>query len=131
MNSKNKNLLRWIAVLPGAILIGLLSTIPLHWVLYATFVVGETFSGFNIELTERLLSPFLISLIYIFSGYKIAPDKKIKTSLVLFLLYLILWIIIVVNSSADNFSLSTILALFGGILGLVVVKVLEKKTESK
>ena len=50
MNESKKNLLRWIALLPGALIAGILATFPLHWVLSLKSSYDGTFLGF-IELS--------------------------------------------------------------------------------
>ena len=34
--------LRWVAILPGALIAGILSTFPLHWLLYIAFAHNGT-----------------------------------------------------------------------------------------
>jgi hypothetical protein len=95
--SKPKNYwLRWVGVLPGALLAGLLATFPLHWTLYFTLAHGETISGVNITPIERAMYPFVIALCYIVAGFKIAPKHKFKTSVILAVLYALFFIGLIV-----------------------------------
>lgn len=127
---KLKYWFRWFAVLPGAIIAGMSATFLLHWILYFSLVKGEVVSGMSIEPIEYLLYPFVISLFFIYVGYKIAPKYKFKTAIILFVLYLILWLVISILSFMKvnigninlDFSFRTILALLGSIAGLYFAK---------
>ena len=140
MKSKISYWLRWIAVLPGAITISFLSTLPLHWILYIAFAKNGTFLGF-IELPDGIntsieyyVYPLVIAFVFIYSGYKIAPKHKFKTAIILFGIYLIIWLfvsVIALSGSGPNnldmqFSGRTMLAFFGAIIGL-----LEARREAK
>ncbi|HIH95964.1 MAG TPA: hypothetical protein HA348_00490 [Thermoplasmata archaeon] len=90
---KNKGLkywLRWLAVLPGALLAGILASFLLHWILYLTLRNETIFIDPYPELPERLLSPFVMATVFIWTGSRIAPEHKFKTSVVLFGLCLFL-----------------------------------------
>src|SRR5262245_45492907 len=78
--------LRWVAVLPGALLGGLLLTFPLHWILKNTLNFIDPYP----ELPERILSPLVIALGFVWLGAKIAPARKIETAVVLFGLWTVL-----------------------------------------
>lgn len=128
--NKLKYWFRWFAVLPGAVIAGILATFPLHWLLYFSLVKGEVVSGMNIEPIEYLLYPFVISLFFIYVGYKIAPKYKFQTAIILFVLYIILWLTVSIlaflkvnigNINLD-FSFRTILALLGSFVGLFFAK---------
>ena len=89
MEKSTKNLFRWVALLPGALIAGILATFPLHWVLSLKSSYDGTFLGF-IELSpevfitiERALSPFIIAIIFILVGAKIAPSNKLRTAVIL------------------------------------------------
>ena len=88
--SKNKGpkyWLRWLAVLPGALLAGILAIFLLHWILYSTLT---KFIDPYHELPERLLTPFVMPAVFVWAGSRIAPHHKFKTSIVLFGLWLFL-----------------------------------------
>jgi len=91
--SKNKGpkyWLRWLAVLPGALLAGILASFLLHWILYLALRNEIIFIDPYPELPERLLSPFVMAAVFIWVGSRIAPEHKFKTSVVLFGLCLFL-----------------------------------------
>ena len=79
--------LRWLAVLPGALAAGVLTTIPLHWMLYSTL---RNFVEPYPQLPERLLTPFAIAVVFVWAGSRIAPEYKTETAVVLFGLWMVL-----------------------------------------
>src|SRR3989338_6586051 len=135
MNNKLKYWFRWISVFPGAIIAGILATFPLHWVLYFTLAHGESISGVNIDPIEYFLYPFVIAIVYILAGYKIAPNYKFRTAIVLFVAYVLFWttasIISLSNTNFFGYDLQfsgrTILSLVGAITGLYITKRLNNK----
>ncbi len=125
MNKSFTDLLRWFAVLPGALIAAFLVTFPLHWLLYLVFAHNGTFLGFielpdgaNISI-ERALYPAVIALTFVMAGYKIAPGHKYRTSIALAVLYVItfLWALIFMSEQYPMGGRS-ILALLGLALGL-------------
>ena len=76
------NMMRWIAVVPGAVACALLSTFPLHWVLYGT-ITGSGIVEPYPETPERLLGPVVSALSFVWGGSRIAPSHKIETAVVL------------------------------------------------
>jgi uncharacterized membrane protein YvlD (DUF360 family) len=90
MNKDFKYWLRWLAVLPGALLAGILAGFPLHWILYSTLRNETIFIDPYPELPERLLFPFVVSAVFIWIGSRIAPEHKVKTSVILFGLWMFL-----------------------------------------
>jgi hypothetical protein len=135
--NKLKYWLRWSAVFPGAIIAGLLATFPLHWILYFTLAKGEIISGVDIKPIEYLLYPFVIAVIFVLAGYKIAPKYKFKTAIVLFGLYLIMWLTFSIISLFKGniygidmkFSFRTILSLIGSFVGLFIAKKIQRNKE--
>ncbi|MFA5049348.1 MAG: hypothetical protein WC516_10055 [Patescibacteria group bacterium] len=133
MNKDYKYWLRWLAVLPGALLAGLLATFPLHWILYLVFAHDGTILGF-IELPdgvnksiEYMLYPFVVAFTFILVGYKIAPKYKFRTTIVLFGIYTLLWFIstfaslfLKIEGVQISFSGRTIFALLGAAIGLYI-----------
>lgn len=79
--------LRWLAVLPGALLASALSTVLLHLILYLTL---RNFVDPVPELPERILTPFVIAAVFIYAGARIAPEYKKPTAISLFGLWLFL-----------------------------------------
>ena len=132
MQKSTQNLLRWIAVLPGAILGGILATFPLHWILLFLFDGGETDlgslkfftqilgGGVSYEVVEQALYPFVIAFVYILAGTEIAPQHKFKSALALVSLYVVFAVgtLILVAGSGLQISLET--RTIGPILGLAL-----------
>jgi len=134
---------RWFCVFPGAILIGFLSTFPLHWILvflYFHFVSGNINSIISdmrniVGPIESFLYPSVFAFFYIYGGYKIAPKNKFQTAIVLFTIYLVVWLIMSsvaflksnINGMVYQFSFRSIFALLGAILGLYFIKKLMVK----
>src|SRR3989344_7756863 len=130
-----QNWIRWVVVLPGALLAGFLATFPLHWILYLVFAHNGTLFGF-IELPPRadipieyFMYPFVIAIVFVFTGYRIAPAHKLKVASILFVVYFISWIIasiIALEGSIKGvsfiFSGRTIFALVGAGLGWYLAK---------
>ena len=121
MKLRVKNIFLWVSVLPGAILGGILTTFPLHWFLYGRLVSGSVISGVDIEPIERLLTPFVVALAYVLIGSHIAPSRKLKTAVVLVIIYLISFVsIFIFMSDKAAFGLRGAGALVGVCLGLLV-----------
>ena len=78
--------LRWLAVLPGAILATVLVSFPLHFVLYQTLT---NFVEPYPEFPERILYPFAAAIAFQWAGVKIAPSHKNKMVILLFSLLLV------------------------------------------
>lgn len=122
MSLKFRNILLWVSVLPGAILGGFSMTFPLHWVLYGTLVSGSVVSGVNIEPIERFLSPFIIALGFVLIGSHIAPAHKLKTAIVLTIVYIISFIsVFIIMYDKATLELRGVGALIGVCLGLFIV----------
>jgi len=79
--------IRWLAVLPGALIAGALAIFLLHWILYATL---SNFVEPYPELPERALTPFAIAAVFVWSGSRIAPDYKVEAAVLLFGLWMAL-----------------------------------------
>jgi len=135
--------LRWVFVLPGAIIAGFLSTFPLHWILMLYPTGRENMmiqlSNDTLRTIEYVLFPFIIALTFIFVGYKIAPKYKFKTAIVLFGIYLLIWLIAsfvtLYKGSLGNISLQfsgrTLLALAGAFIGLYLAKKTQEESKTK
>jgi hypothetical protein len=87
MNRGAKYWFRWLAVLPGAIAAGILTTFPLHWILYSTL---SNFVEPYPQLPERALTPFAIAAVYVWAGSRIAPEYKAAAAVGLFGLWMAL-----------------------------------------
>ena len=73
--------LRWLTVVPGAVLAGLLATIPMRYILWKTLT--EFIEPYP-ELPERILTPFVICGVCVIASSRIAPEYKKQTALVVF-----------------------------------------------
>jgi hypothetical protein len=122
MDKDFKYWLRWIAVLPGALIAGFLATFILHWVLYFTLAHGETVSGVNIKPIEYNLFPFVIAITFILVGFEIAPINKFKTSVALTIIWLLSFfgIFIFFTALKPQFQIRSALSLLGAFLGLYI-----------
>jgi len=87
MNKTVQNILRWIAILPGSLAAGILSTFLLHFVLYMTLT---KFATPYPEFPERVLTPFFVPLAFISTGSAIAPKHKLKVGAILFSIWIFL-----------------------------------------
>lgn len=137
--------IRWISVLPGALIGGFLTTFPLHWILL--IVLGHEDSllfgfiefpeGINIDSIEYFIYPAVIATFYIVIGAMIAPVKKFKTAVCLFFIYFVVWISISIfallygEKNGFEFSFRTVFALLGALLGLLEVKQSISKTKNE
>ncbi len=126
--------LRWLGVLPIALLAGFIADFPLHWVLYRTLSGGENpFITPYPELPERLLSPFIKALVIVWVSSQIAPENKFKTAIVL----TTIWIFAAGASFGLSYfginigrvqlrliagGLPIIMGVVGAILGLYIVR---------
>lgn len=122
--------LRWIAVLPGAILAAVFSTFPLHWILYST--LNQLIEPYP-EAPERFITPFVIAIVYIWIGSIIAPEYKFEVAIVLFGIWLFIMggIVFIVLSGGvllgriyefQYGGASPIVAILGAFTGLFIVR---------
>lgn len=145
MVDKLKYFLRWLIVLPGAIIAAFVATFPLHWLLYIAYAKDGTLLGI-IELPpgsnltiEYLFYPFVMAIVFVWSGYKLAPKHKLKAATALFAIYAITWLVVSllsltsgnVGNISANFGARTILALIGAVLGLYIAKTENKEALPK
>lgn len=122
--TKNKFIywFRWVAVLPGALIVGILVNFPFHWMLYLTLVEGELISGVNIGSIEYNLYPLVTAITFILAGFEIAPSHKFKTAIVLTAIWLLSFFgaFIFFSSLKPQFELRSALSLMGAFLGLYI-----------
>ena len=129
--SKTVEVLRWLAVLPGGVLAGLLVLFPLHWVLYGTLVKGGMVQMPVEDLVpiERFLSPVISSIFFVYAGALIAPKRQVLVSYVLFSLSLFARIGILLVATAKQLDvdlsaygiLRIVLSSMAGALGILMV----------
>ena len=127
--------LRWIAVLPGSILIAALSLFPLHWILY---IVLTKFVEVYPELPERILGPPILSGVFVWIGSRISPAYKFETAIVLFgiWMFFIGGVVFLTLGDGELFGvqpyfraggLPTIMAVVGAAIGLFVARIEQKE----
>jgi hypothetical protein len=126
MKESTKNLLRWIAVLPGSLVAGFLSTFPLHWLLYLAYAHNGTLFGLiglpegsNLSI-EHAVYPAVIALTFILVGYEIAPRYKFKTTVILAILYTLFALSLLFFAEKNNLDVSFEARSIGPMLGLIV-----------
>jgi len=128
--------LRWVAVLPGALIAGFLATFPLHWLLYLAFAHDGTILGFielppgaNISI-EYALYPFVIAIVFVLVGFEIAPMYKFRTAITLAVLYTMFAIgafFLGVKSGVEmSFGARSAGPIIGLLVGLYIAKRKEK-----
>jgi hypothetical protein len=129
--------LRWIAVLPGAVVAAVLSLIPLHMFLY---LASSRFFEVYPEAPERILSPALLSSVFICVGSHISPTYKFETAIVLFgiWMFLIGGFVFLALTGSNLFgrplyfrygAIPTLMAVVGAVVGLVVVRTRLNRTQ--
>ena len=122
-------ILRWIAVLPCAVIAAVLSLVPLHLLLYLIFT---RFVEVYPEMPERILAPAILSGVFIYVGARISPAYKLETAVVLFGIWMFLvGGFVFLTFSGNEFNggqlyfhyggIPTIMAVVGAIVGLFVV----------
>ena len=73
MSENLKNILLWLAVLPGSIIGGILILFPVHWILFQTL---SSFIEPYPEIPEKILSPLATAWAMVKSAAYIAPSNK-------------------------------------------------------
>ena len=126
MSESKKNLLRWIAVIPGSLLAGFLSTFPLHWLLYLAYARNGTLLGFielppgsNVSI-EHFIYPCIIALVFVYTGSEIAPKHKFKTAVVLSVLYLLFMVSSLFWATRSGLEISLSIRTIGPVVGLLL-----------
>lgn len=120
---------RWVAVLPASGLAPLLSSFPLHWVLYTSL---QSWIDPYPEFPERLLFPFCAGVSFHWVGAWVAPSHKVPTAFALFGLWMASWggflALVLTGYSFGTLQLTLptgplgpALSLVGGIIGVYLV----------
>lgn len=128
MNNKQK-ILRWLAVLPGALLAGIAITFVLHFILYLTLTKLVTPYP---EFPERALTPFVVATAFIWTGCEIAPNHKLKVGITLFAMWMFLaggFIMVTLTGGKwfgkslylDANGIAPIMGIIGAFVGLYLV----------
>jgi len=139
--------LRWVAVLPGTLIAGLLSTFPLHWILYFLFNEEETGlgsvkffiqlfgQGINYKDIEYAIFPFIIAIVFVLVGAEIAPKYKFGTAIVLTVLYIMAVIGVFLLGPKygvyGSFEARSVGPIIGLLIGLYIVRGKEKNLPQK
>ncbi len=124
--------LRWLAVIPVALVAAILSAFPLHLILYQT-LTGSGFIEPYPETPERVLLPLVAAMAFMWSGARVAPSHKTETAVVLFGVWLLLAgaSIALIWSGANlggiqlkshGGGLASVMALVGAFAGLYIVR---------
>lgn len=129
MKDSTKNTLIWIFIIPLSLLGGFIWTFPLHWILYGTLVNGSISTGLDIVPIEHFLTPLVVVPMMIITGYKLAPKYKFKTSLLLFLFWIITALIVVVVEPSRTVDFRTVCTFI--VSSLVLYKLAGKKVTSE
>lgn len=109
------NIARWIGVFPGALTGAVLSLVPLHLILYQT-LTGSGIAEPYPETPERLLSPFVAAIAFVWMGTYIAPNRKAATAVVTFGVWLLFTVTFLALVLADVHVGKIQFYLEGGIL---------------
>jgi len=128
--------LRWIAVLPGAIVAALLAMFPWHWVVlfYASFAGKTGYGGeetFGLGTLLRIIGPesveragygFLTPFVMITIAARIAPRFKVPTAVIMSILWVSyigwFWLVGLEGRSID--ILPTLIANILSAIGILV-----------
>jgi hypothetical protein len=81
-----KAALRWIAVLPAALLAAIIVMFPVHWgVQGLRYYEGEdnSFMGIPLDTLERFADVFFVPYAFLFVGSYVAPRFKLITTIIL------------------------------------------------
>src|SRR5437879_1814455 len=84
-----RDILRWIAVLPAALLATIVVMFPVHWGLQGLrYYEGEenSFMGIPLNTLELLADAFFVPYSFLYVGSYVAPRFKLVTSIVLLVL---------------------------------------------
>jgi len=111
--------LRWIVVLPGSLVFSFLALFPLNWILYFILEKGSILSEVSTRSIEYFLTPFVIAIVFILAGFKIAPKYKFQASITLTILWIILFVGIFVFMPMNNLQLQFEVRSIGVPLGLL------------
>ncbi len=126
--------LKWVAVIPTALLSGIIVTFPLHWILYRTLSGGsDPIITPYPELPERLIQPFVSAFVIVYIAAKIAPDRKLKTALVIMNIWVLVAIsLLILGYFGYSFSniklflqlggLPVFMGIVGSVLGVLTVR---------
>lgn len=140
LSAHQKQLLRWLALLPGAILGGVIVLFPIHWILVSWIFPhdGEYFldmiwfpKKLDVAGIENTLAPFFIIVFSTLAGAIIAPKFRITVACVLSGMWLIAGTYLFWSSGGqDTFEIKTAGAVLGLFIGPIVVWLSTKRLRS-
>lgn len=122
MKKNIKYWLAWIFMLPIAAIITSFAKFVLHWVLFAIMNVEENLYP---RMPEEAIIPFICSIIFIFVISEIAPNHKLKVTIIFATIWSILNIVVIISTyekSVEKLDLiygiiSVICSITGALVG--------------
>ena len=135
-----KSALLWMAVLPAAVLGGILSCIPLRILVLIVCSnspdsmlqnkEGISLLYLHRDEIERFLLPMAFSLAFVFTGARIAPSHHFKTGIILLIGYILLAGLVAYSIASNYFNVQItsnywgmFVGITGGLFALWIVKV--------
>jgi uncharacterized membrane protein len=108
MNQNIKNVLRWMVVIPTAIIAAILVLFPIRWFVFFSGIsetwVAEILKHIGIAVTtdniERLLDALFVGGTFVYAGAKMAPNHHFKTAIALstVLILVFVYLVYLINS---------------------------------
>ena len=134
--SKIKMIFRWIAVIPCALLAGIITLFPIHWLLYLKSVSGGSFlivevTPENLKSIELFITPFIIAICFVYFGSQVAPTHKFNTSIALAILFFVLVVGFLIYAVSAGMQPSFEFRSLGTLLGLILGVYFSWKTHTK
>ena len=132
-NTRVSNVIRWVLVLPAAVVCAVLVSFPVHWVVLSTFRMGAMIelSDAAAQNVERVAFAFFGPFAFVVAGTKVAPKHPFAVSVVLTCI-LLLWgvasfVFIAVSPSVTmktpvRGSIGVVCALLGLVAALFVAR---------
>lgn len=133
MKKYNKDVLHWLAVLPGSFIAGLLVLFPLHWILYwllsssgepdafsirfFTQLLGDKYTLYSVE---TFLSPIVTMITMIITSYIIAPRYKLNTSIIIASSWVIFMVCVVLLPDRLSIDLRTVCTFIAILIALYI-----------
>jgi len=143
MNSKIKIYLRWIFLLPLAILFAILMDFPLHYILYSVLSGGENpFKTPYPESPELILAPFFRAFVFVLTGTFIAPNNNVMVGKIFSFMWVFsatvgVYILYYISKTKTeyniNFAFTTVdfFAISSGVIGAILPLIIYYKNIQK
>lgn len=124
MNARTTSVLRWLAVVPGALAIAVGSTFVLHWILYFTLAHGETVSGVDIRPIDWAVYPSVAAFALIMGGAELAPSSKPTVAFALFSLWITVFVglLVTMASTQVEFGLRALTSVATAVAALLIAR---------